>query len=345
MNTCPISLDTTDIITLAHGSGGKETSRLIESIFLSAFDNPHLAPLHDGATLNIDSNRIALSTDSFVIQPLFFPGGNIGKLAVIGTANDLAMCGARPLYLCTSFIIEEGLPQETLRTIVCSMKEEAENEGVMIVTGDTKVIERQTGNNLFITTTGLGLCRTEYPIKPSQIQPGDSLIVSGDIGRHEMAILAEREKLSFSTPFTSDCAPLFPMVESLIHANIPIHCMRDATRGGLASVLVELSEGAHLDMSIHEQAIPISSSVRHATDLLGLDPLFLANEGRFVLVLPKEWEEKALALLRHFPEGQEASSIGQVLNSSPHPTVHLVTAFGSTRALHKMNGSQLPRIC
>lgn len=343
--SCPVTLHEEQVITLSHGSGGKHTSRLIEQIFLPAFKNEHLDLLHDGALLHIPAHQIVFSTDSYVVQPIFFPGGDIGKLAVTGTLNDLAMCGAKPYYLSCGFIVEEGFLQADLRRIVESMKREADALDVKIVTGDTKVIERQTGTNIFINTSGIGISLVDYPINPRQILPGDKILLSGDIGRHGMAIMAQREGLEFSSPLISDCASLFPLVEALIKEGITLHCLRDLTRGGLATALVELSESAQVDIFIEENAIPVSDPVDGACEILGFDPLYVANEGRFIAFLPEHQESAALKILQSFSDGQLASIIGHVVSASSSPNTVLKNIFGTQRYLYKLTGDQLPRIC
>ncbi|MCX6989691.1 MAG: hydrogenase expression/formation protein HypE [Chlamydiae bacterium] len=342
--SCPLTLEDEQIITLAHGSGGKLTSRLIEEIFLPAFSNEHLSMLHDGAVLNMPSNQIVFSTDSYVVQPIFFPGGDIGKLAVIGTVNDLAMCGARPYYLSCGFIIEEGFLQAHLKRVVESMKNEAAANFLRIVTGDTKVIERQAGNNIFINTSGIGICMVDYPINPRQITPGDMIILSGDIGRHGMAIMAQREGLEFSSPLISDCASLFPTIEALLSEGVIVHCLRDLTRGGLATALVELSETSKMDFLVEEESIPVCEAVYGACEILGFDPLYVANEGRFIAFVPENQATQALKIMQRFSEG-EAGLIGHVLSASSSPGVALKNAFGTERYLYRLVGDQLPRIC
>jgi hydrogenase expression/formation protein HypE len=343
--SCPVLPHDRDIITLAHGSGGVQTSRLIEEIFLPAFANNHLNLLHDGALLNLPANQIVFSTDSYVVQPVFFPGGDIGKLAVTGTMNDLAMCGAKPYYLSCGFIIEEGFFQSDLQRIVASMKTEADASGVQIVTGDTKVIERQTGKNIFINTSGIGVSMVDYPINPRQIKPHDAIVLSGDIGRHGMAIMAQREALGFSSPLISDCTSLFPIVQALISEGILIHCLRDLTRGGLATALVECSESAKMDFAIQEPAIPISDPVKSACEILGFDPLYVANEGRFIAFIPEDQAHRAVQIIQRFPAGENAMMIGHALSGSPTPSTTYQNSFGTSRTLHKLSGDQLPRIC
>lgn len=347
MNTlsCPAMIDESQVILLAHGSGGKHTSQLIENIFLPAFSNDTLDRLHDGALLDIPSSQIVFTTDSYVVQPVFFPGGDIGKLAVTGTLNDLAMCGAKPYYLSCAFIIEEGFLQSDLKRIVESMKREAEAHSVQIVTGDTKVIERQTGTNIFINTSGIGISMVKDPIHPHQIQQGDCILLSGDIGRHGMAIMAKREGLEFSSPVISDCGSLAPMIEALLRAKVEVHCLRDLTRGGLATALVELAEAAKMEFRMTEDAIGVSESVNSACEILGFDPLYVANEGRFVAFVPKHQAHHALAVLKEFDAGREANLIGEVIGRSMFPSAILHNSFGTERYLYRLAGDQLPRIC
>ncbi|MBS0629470.1 MAG: hydrogenase expression/formation protein HypE [Verrucomicrobia bacterium] len=332
--SCPTIIEEDQVITLAHGSGGKKTSELIEKIFVPAFCNDlH----HDGALLNISAQQIVMTTDSYVVQPLFFPGGDIGKLAVTGTLNDLAMCGAKPSYLSCSFIIEEGFLIKDLKRIVASMQREAAENGVQIVTGDTKVIERQTGSNIFINTTGIGISRVKQPIHPHQIQKGDVILLSGDVGRHGMAIMAMRENLEFTRPLLSDCCPLFPQVEPLFP--LEVHCLRDLTRGGLATALVELAESSTMEFRVSEEAIPVSQPVASACEILGLDPLYVANEGRFIAILPAQNGQKALELI------DGSTLIGEVVEAKGAPRAILKNGFGTHRFLYRMVGEQLPRIC
>lgn len=342
--SCPVTIDDREVITLAHGSGGKDTGKLIEQMFLPSFDNAHLNMLHDGTLLNIPSHKIVFTTDSYVIQPIFFPGGDIGKLAVTGTVNDLAMCGAKPLYLSCGFIIEEGFLQADLKRIVESMAQEARAQSVQIVTGDTKVIERHGGNNIFINTSGIGVSMVENPINPLQIQSGDAILVSGDIGRHGMAVMAQREGFSFTSQLMSDCASLVPIVHAMIQEGIEIHCLRDATRGGVATSLIELSEKSEREFVLEEDRIPISQGVMSACELLGFDPLYVANEGRFVAFVPHSQAGAALKIMERFPEGQHAMNIGQV-TTSKFSGVKMRNSFGIERPMYKLSGLQLPRIC
>lgn len=342
--SCPTIIDESHVITLAHGSGGKLTSQLIENIFLPAFSNEKLDKFHDGAVLDIPASQIVFTTDSYVVQPVFFPGGDIGKLAVVGTLNDLAMCGAKPYYLSCGFIIEEGFLQSDLKRIVESMKREAEANSIQIVTGDTKVIERQTGTNIFINTSGIGIRIGKGAIHPHNIQKGDMILISGDIGRHGMAVMAIREGLEFSSPLISDCGTLFSLVEALISSGIEVHCLRDLTRGGLATALVELAEASRMEFKIIEDAIGVSEAVNSACEILGFDPLYVANEGRFVAFVPNQQAHKALKILQEFDEG--ASLIGEVINHSERsPGAILHNSFGARRYLYRLVGDQLPRIC
>lgn len=343
--TCPLPVEDAYVVTMAHGSGGKHTSQLIENIFLPAFANPQLALLHDGAALDLPHNKIVMTTDSYVVQPIFFPGGDIGKLAVTGTCNDLAMCGAKPLYLSCGFIIEEGFLQEDLKRLAESMKTEAQNVSVQIVTGDTKVVERQSGGNIFINTSAIGVRLSECPLSPHQIQEGDAILISGDIGRHGIAVMAERQELEFSSPLLSDCASLVGMVEALLQEGINVHCLRDLTRGGLSTALVELAGAAKMEFQVLEEQIPVSEAVNSACEILGLDPLYVANEGRFVAFVPESQTEKALTIIHRFSEGKEAKWIGNVTRNGAPAGAKIQNAFGVQRYLYKLVGDQLPRIC
>lgn len=341
---CPLPRGHYPRITMAHGGGGRLTHQLIEELFLPAFANDLLAPRHDGAVFPVRESRLAMTTDAYVVQPLLFPGGDIGRLAVFGTVNDLAMCGARPLYLSVAFILEEGLSIDLLRQIVQSMRAAAAETGVQLVTGDTKVVEKGKGDGVFLTTTGVGVIEHDLVIAPDQVRPGDRLLVSGDLGRHGVAIMAARGHLAFETTIESDCAPLFEPIARLLEAGIDLHCLRDLTRGGLASAVVEIAAAGCGQLRLEEAAIPVREDVRGACELLGLDPLHLANEGRFLAFLPARQAEDALALLRALPGCSEAALIGEV-HPPAHPRVLLRTTIGSTRVLEMMSGEQLPRIC
>jgi len=330
-------------IRLAHGGGGTLMQRLIAEEFRplrddTTCDDPG-AVLHDAAVLTLPPGRLAFTTDGYVVQPLEFPGGDIGRLAVVGTANDLAMAGARPLRLSLAMILEEGLELALLRRIVASLAAAARECGVAIVTGDTKVVERGKGDGVFLTTSGIGVVESPEPIHPLRIRSGDRLLVSGDLGRHGVAILATRHGLDLQPPLASDCAPLWPAVESLLAAGVQIHCLRDLTRGGLASALQELATAAGLSFLLEEDAIPVAEPVVRTCDLLGFDPLHLANEGRFAAVVPPEHLEAARALL----EPQGGALIGRA-EAGP-AQVRLRTPYGSERLLLPMSGELLPRIC
>jgi len=341
---CPIPIEQYPNILLAHGGGGKLSHQLVEKIFLPAFCNSALESRHDGALLELPSQMLAFTTDSYVVQPLFFPGGDIGSLAVNGTVNDLAMCGARPLYLTAGFILEEGLPMETLWRVVQSMKLAAEQAGVQIVAGDTKVVERGKGDGIFINTAGVGCMESKQPISPAQVMPGDIVLLSGDIGRHGIAVMASREGLEFETTLESDCAALSGIVLDLFSEGIEVHCLRDLTRGGLASALVEIAEAAQVQIEIEEADVSVLENVRGACEILGFDPIYLANEGRFIAFVPAGDAERVLHRMRTEPSGEHASVIGTVKALNPG----LVTArntIGTTRVVDMISGEQLPRIC
>src|SRR5258708_1022513 len=299
--TCPIPISQYPKVMLAHGSGGKLMHQLIEKMIVPSFDNDLLESRHDGAVFQLSTAKLAFTTDSYVVHPLFFPGGDIGKLAINGTVNDLAMCGAVPLYLSAGFILEEGLPMETLWQVIRSMKEAAAAANVQIVTGDTKVVDKGKGDGIFINTAGVG--RLPYPqqISPASVRPGDVLILSGDVGRHGMAIMAAREGMAFESTIESDCAPVADLVLALLKAGIEVHCLRDLTRGGLASALVEIAEASRLQINISETTIPVREDVRGACEILGLDPLYVANEGRFIAFVEPSHPEPALPIIRADP--------------------------------------------
>lgn len=342
--SCPIPHLSGETILLAHGGGGKLTHELIEKVFLPAFSNSPLDARHDGALVRVNGSRVAFTTDSYVVRPLIFPSGNIGDLAVNGTVNDLAMCGARPLYLSAGFILEEGLPMETLRIVVKSMCEAARRAGVTLVTGDTKVVDKGKGDGIFINTAGIGVVETSLDILPAAVRPGDAIIVSGELGAHGVAILSVREGLEFEAPIQSDTAPLWEPVEALLKAGIEVHCLRDLTRGGLASALNEIAEAARVGMTIAESAVPVAEAVRGACEILGLDPLYVANEGRFVAFVPQPQAEHALALISRLPVCSLAAQIGVVGAGRPG-TVTLKSRIGGHRVLDMLSGEQLPRIC
>ena len=340
--TCPLMLEDQPRIKLAHGGGGRLMQRLIEDVFVAAFDNETLSGGHDGAMLDLPAGRTVVTTDSFVVQPLFFPGGDIGALAVNGTVNDLAMCGSQPLYLTASFILEEGLETATLWRVVQSMRAAAETAGVTIVTGDTKVVERGRGDGIYINTTGVGSIKAGVDIRPERIVSGDLILLSGDIGRHGMAVMGEREMLQFTTPIESDCASLWPAVNAMIDAGVEIHCLRDTTRGGLAAVLNELAQQSGLQFDAREDSIPVAENVRGACEVLGLDVLHVACEGRFSAIVPAEHADVALATLKH--HDRNAAMIGEVRDGEAG-LVTLETPIGGRRILDLPAGELLPRIC
>jgi hydrogenase expression/formation protein HypE len=340
---CPIPIEQYPRVLLAHGGGGKLMHQLIEGMFVKAFGNPALDARHDGAVFHLGGARLAFTTDSYVVRPLFFPGGDIGTLAVNGTVNDLAMCGARPLNLSAAFILEEGLPMEVLWRVVNSMRDAAERAGVRFVTGDTKVVDRGKGDGIFINTAGVGIIEHDLQIAPASVRPGDLVLLNGDLGRHGIAIMAMREGLEFESEIESDCAPLASTVLSLIEAGVEIHCLRDLTRGGLASALVEIAEAAHVHMQIDEEAIPVREDVQGACEILGFDPLYLANEGRFIAFVPERDAARALAIMDSESSGS-ARTIGRVVNASSS-YVFMKSRIGATRIIDMFSGEQLPRIC
>lgn len=341
--SCPIPIQQYPNVLLAHGGGGKLMQQLIENMFLPTFGTPNQIQ-HDAAALNLNGGRIAMTTDSYVVRPLFFPGGDIGSLAIHGTVNDLAMAGARPLYLSAGFILEEGLPMETLWRVVQSMQQAAKKAGVQIVTGDTKVVDRGKGDGIFINTAGVGIIEHTQEIAPPFVQPRDIVLLNGDIGRHGIAIMAVREGLEFETTIESDSAPLADLVGELLAAGLEIHCMRDLTRGGLASALNEIAAAAKVGIEIDETLIPVSEDVQGACEILGFDPLYVANEGRFIAFVPPTAAENALEIMRSHPLGIDAQAIGSVNEQTPS-RVTLQSKIGATRIIDMLSGEQLPRIC
>ena len=331
-------------ITLSHGSGGKATHTLIEAVFLEAFGNPALNPLEDAARLRVGDARLALTTDSYVVSPLFFPGGDIGDLAVNGTVNDLAVSGATPLYLTCGFILEEGFPIADLSRIVASMRAAADRAGVLIVTGDTKVVQRGKADGCYINTAGIGVIEGSAELGVAAVQPGDAIIVSGPIGDHGVTIMLARGELDIEADIVSDTAPLNDLVAELLAATSGVHAMRDATRGGVATILNEIAADAQVSVIVDEDAIPVRAEVRGASELLGIDPLYVACEGRFVAAVAGDQAEVALAALRAHPQGQQAAVIGRVAADQPG-MVLLNTAFGGTRIVDMLVGDPLPRIC
>lgn len=345
---CPIPISRYPRILLAHGGGGKLMRHLIREMFVPAFRNEILEPLHDGAVFEINGTRLAFTTDSYVVHPLMFPGSDIGKLAVYGTVNDLAMCGAKPLYLSVAFILEEGLEMETLWRITESMHEASERAGICLVTGDTKVVDRGKGDGIFINTAGVGIVMQGVRVAPDRVQSGDRIILSGDIGRHGIAIMAVREGLEFETPITSDCAPIHQPVLALLENGVEVHCLRDLTRGGLASALCEIAEASGWHFRIHEDTVPVEDAVRGACEILGFDPLYVANEGRFVAFVAPESADRAISILREHEVTRGAVAIGTVLSPTPDLASRQVTLksrLGTTRILDLLSGEQLPRIC
>ncbi|MBP1713012.1 MAG: hydrogenase expression/formation protein HypE [Deltaproteobacteria bacterium] len=335
---------TDDRILLAHGSGGAMSHDLIASLFIKAFQNPFLDRLDDMAVLEISGARLAFTTDSYVVTPIFFPGGDIGKLAVCGTINDLAMGGARPLYLSAGFILEEGFSFRDLETIIASMQKTAAQANVQIVTGDTKVVNRGGVDRIFINTAGLGQVPEGVEISGRNARAGDKVLVSGSIGDHGIAILSSRAGLEFSTRLESDCAPLHDLVARMLEVSRDIHCLRDPTRGGLSTTLNELARQSQVAIWIEEGRIPVKEEVRGACELLGLDPFFLANEGKLIAIVAAEEAEKILAAMRAHPLGKDAALIGEV-RKEPAGKVILRTSIGSNRILDMLVGEPLPRIC
>src|SRR3984957_10541988 len=347
--SCPIPIYEHKHIVLGHGSGGKLTSDLIDKVFLPAFHNPVLDKLDDQAVVTVGGTRLAFTTDSFVVTPIFFPGGDIGRLAVHGTVNDLAMSGARPLYLSAAFILEEGLPVDDLRRVVESMRLAAAESGVQFVTGDTKVVNHGKGDQIFITTTGIGVIEDGVNISADRARPGDQIILSGYIGDHGMAIMSQREGLEFEGAITSDCASLHGLVATMLSTPQTgraefIHSLRDPTRGGAATTLNEIAKRAGVGMVLRENSIPVRDSVKGACEVLGLDPLYVANEGKLLAVVAPEMAQAVLYQMQQHELGRDAVIIGEVV--ADHPGMVLMkTQIGGTRVLDVMFGEQLPRIC
>lgn len=344
LGSCPLPITDHKEVVLAHGSGGKLTHRLIEKMIAPEFYTDLPAPLHDGAIFSINGARVAFSTDSFVVNPIFFPGGDIGELSVNGTVNDLAMCGARPLYLSVAFIIEEGLPMEDFWRIVQSMRRAADAAGVALVTGDTKVVDRGKGDKIFINTAGMGIVPDGVDISPARARIGDKVIVSGTIAVHGIAIMSVREGLEFETEIASDTAPLNGLVEEILAAGPEVHVLRDPTRGGVTSALTEIAEQAKTGIRLEEAAIPVSEEVKGACEILGLDPLYVANEGKLLAFVSATHAPRVLEAMRAHPLGRESAIIGEVV--ADHPGfVTMKTRVGGTRVVDMLSGEQLPRIC
>lgn len=344
MLACPAPLPADETILLGHGSGGRLTSELIRGLFLPAFDSAALARLDDQAIVSVNGCRLAFTTDSFVVKPLFFPGGDIGSLAVHGTVNDLAMGGARPLFLSAAFIIEEGFAMQELRRVVESFRDAAREAEIEVVTGDTKVVERGSGDGLFINTSGIGLMPAGVSLSANQAGPGDRVLLSGPLGDHGMAIMAQREGLEFESTIHSDSAALYGLVAEMLKTTSEIRCMRDPTRGGLASALNEIAGQSQVGIELEESAIPVREQVRAACELLGLDPMYVANEGKLIAIVAPRGEKEVLQAMRRHPLGRDAQVIGTV--SSEHPgLVTMRTPLGTNRIVDMLAGDQLPRIC
>ncbi len=344
MGTCPLPLSDYQEIVLAHGSGGKISQQLIQEILLPQFRNEFLDVQHDGAVFSVNGARLAFSTDSFVVSPIFFPGGDIGKLAIHGTVNDLAMCGARPLYLSAGFILEEGLPMQDFRAVVLSMREAAATAGVALVTGDTKVVDRGKADKIFINTSGIGLVPEKVDIHPGRARPGDKVIVSGEIAVHGIAIMSVREGIEFETEVLSDTAPLNGLVSAVLAVAQDIHVLRDPTRGGITSALSEIALSARVGILLDEAKIPISEEVKGACEILGLDPLYVANEGKLLAIVAPEEVAQVLSAMQAHPLGEKAAVIGTVTDDH-RGFIFMKTRIGGTRVVDMLSGEQLPRIC
>ncbi len=344
MLQCPAPRDHGDVVELAHGGGGRKTAKLIETLFAPAFRNPHLEPLGDGAIVTVGGERLAFTTDTFVVKPAFFPGGDIGSLAVHGTVNDLAMCGAEPLFLSAGYLLEEGFPMRDLARVVASMAEACAAAGVLLVTGDTKVVDRGKGDGIYVNTSGVGRVRSGVEVGPNRARPGDAVLVSGPVGDHGIAVIAAREGIEFETRLVSDSASVVRPVAALLEAVPDTHVLRDPTRGGVATALCEIAVSSKVGIRIDETAIPVREEVRGACELLGFDPLYVACEGRFLAIVPGERCEAALAAVRSQPGGETVRRIGAVVADDPGRLV-LRTAIGSQRLLERLSGEQLPRIC
>ncbi len=342
--SCPIPITEYDKVMLAHGGGGSLSNKLIEKMFFSEFDNEYLNKMHDGAVFQTEKGKMAFSTDSFVIQPIFFPGGNIGELAVYGTVNDLACCGAVPKYLSLGFILEEGLPMDDLWKIVQSIKYAADKAGVLIVTGDTKVVEKGKGDKIFINTTGVGIVKEGVTISPKKCKVGDKIIVSGTIADHGISIMSLRAGLEFETNIKSDTAPLNHMIREILEVSDKINVLRDPTRGGLASTLNEIASSSGKGIMLYEDKIPVREDVKGVCEILGLDPLYVANEGKMLVFVAEEDTEKVLKTIRKNEYGKNAAVIGEVEDTNDK-IVKLKTSIGTTRIVDMISGEQLPRIC
>ncbi len=342
--SCPVPLRDYPTIVMGHGGGGKLTHDLVQHLFAPVFDNALLAPLNDQAVFAIDRARLAFTTDSYVVKPIFFPGGTIGELAVNGTINDLAMSGARPLYLSAGFILEEGFSLDDLTRVVHTMADAAKRAGVQIVTGDTKVVEEGHGDGIYINTAGIGVVPNDVEIAAANARAGDAIILSGAIGLHGIAIMSQREGLRFDTEIVSDCAPLHELVAAMLAATRDIHALRDPTRGGIASALNEIAQAARVGIAIDERAVPVPREVASACEMLGLDPFYVANEGKLIAFVPAAVAPRVVEQMRAHPLGREAVMIGRVV--AEHAGMVIArTPIGGTRVVDMMIGEQLPRIC
>jgi len=342
--SCPLPITAYKNVLLAHGGGGRLTQEMVQKMFLAQFRNELLEPLHDGAVFSIDGARLAFSTDSYVVNPIFFPGGDIGELAVNGTVNDLAMCGAQPRYLSAAFIIEEGFPMDDLWRIVLSMQEAAKRAGVMLVTGDTKVVDRGKGDKIFVNTSGVGVISEGVDVSSKRAAVGDQIILSGPIAVHGIAIMSVREGLEFDAEIKSDTAPLNELVQTMLRASKHVHVLRDPTRGGVASALNEIADSSNIGIVISEASIPLTEGVHGACEILGLDPLYVANEGKLIAFVSPADSAKVLAAMRTHPLGREAVVIGEVVTEHPG-TVIMKSRIGGSRVVDMLSGEQLPRIC
>lgn len=332
------------MVTMAHGAGGKATQALVETVFLEAFCNPFLEVLEDQATVELHGQRYAVTTDVFTVHPVFFPGGDIGCLAVHGTVNDLATAGARPLFLAAAFVLEEGFPIEDLRRITASMAEAVKKCQALIVTGDTKVVQRGKGDGVYVAMTGIGVLDHPHPLATTNVRPGDKVLLSGPIGEHGVAVMVARGNLELETKVESDTAPLWDLVDQVLKACPGVRCLRDPTRGGVATVLNEIAERAGVGIQIYDEAIPVRPEVQAACELLGIDPLYVANEGKMIIIVAPEEAQKALEIMLRHPLGRDAALIGEV-KEEPKGMVLLQTRFGGTRVLDMLTGDPLPRIC
>ncbi len=341
---CPLPFEDDAVVQMAHGGGGRKMAQLIERVFLPAFRSDTLSQLGDGAVFTIGRERLAFTTDTFVVQPAFFPGGDIGSLAIHGTANDLAMCGAEPLGFSVGLVLEEGFPMTDLQRIIASIAAASAQVGAPVMTGDTKVVDRGKGDGIYVNTSGIGRVRDGVTVGPERATPGDVILVSGPVGDHGIAVMAARSGIDLETQLCSDSAPVLFLVRALLQAVPETKVLRDPTRGGLATALCEIAGSSRVGMRIDEGAVPVRSEVRGACELLGFDPLYVACEGRFMAIVPAASAERALAALRGLPDGADAQRIGEVTNGDPG-RVLLRTQIGSHRRLERLSGEQLPRIC